>query len=81
MNQVDDVYRRLSRSLKERADFVKSEIEVFLAKESLHLTSLKENLQHEIGNFDSNSDFAGSYLISFHFRCYLDKVIEQDLMN
>lgn len=56
---MDDVYRRLSKSLKERAEFVKSEIEVFLAKESLHLASLKENLQQEIGNFDSNSDFAG----------------------
>lgn len=62
IEEVDDVYRRLSRSLKERADFVKSEIEVFLAKESLHLTSLKENLQHEIGNFDSNSDFAEKHI-------------------
>jgi len=62
IEEVDDVYRRLSKSLKERTDYVKSEIEVFLAKECSSLSSLRDNLQHEIANFDSNSEFAEKHI-------------------
>jgi len=58
IEEIDDIYHRLSKALKDRTEFLKGEIEVFLAKESRHLSQLKENLDQEISNFDSNSEFA-----------------------
>nr|CAG4648513.1 EOG090X01W2 [Polyphemus pediculus] len=62
IEEVDDIYHRLSKALKERTDFIKGEIEIFLAKEVRTLTSLRENLTHEISNFDSNSEFAEKHI-------------------
>ncbi|XP_057373034.1 serine-rich adhesin for platelets-like [Daphnia carinata] len=62
IEEVDGLYRRLSKALKDRTDFIKSEIEVFMAKELKALTGLRANLEHEISNFDSNSEFAEKHV-------------------
>ena len=62
IEEVVDIHQRLSRSLKERMEMMKSEVEIFLAKEQRHLATLKENLIQEISNFDSNSEFADKHM-------------------
>lgn len=62
IEEVDTLYLRLSKALKDRTDTIKSEIEVFLGKEMKGLTCLRANLEHEISNFDSNSDFAEKHI-------------------
>ncbi|XP_045026133.1 LOW QUALITY PROTEIN: RING finger protein nhl-1 [Daphnia magna] len=62
VEEVDGLYRRLSKALKDRTDFIKSEIEVFMAKELKALKGLRANLEHEISNFDSNSEFAEKHV-------------------
>ena len=64
IEEVDGIYVRLSKALKDRTDSIKSEIEVFLSKELRALTALRANLEHEISNFDSNSEFAEKHINS-----------------
>ena len=64
IEEVDGIYARLSKALKDRTDSIKSEVEVFLAKELRSLTGLRANLEHEISNFDSNSEFAEKHINS-----------------
>ena len=62
IEEVDGLYRRLSKSLKDRTDHIKSEIEAFMSKELKAMTGLRANLEHEISNFDSNSEFAEKHV-------------------
>ena len=62
IEEVDGLYRRLSKSLKDRTDHIKGEIEAFMSKELKALTGLRANLEHEISNFDSNSEFAEKHV-------------------
>lgn len=62
IEEVDGLYRRLSKALKDRTDHIKGEIEAFMSKELKAMTGLRANLEHEISNFDSNSEFAEKHV-------------------
>ena len=56
--EVDEIYRRLAKGLKDRATFLTTEIERYLGVEQRNLVTLKENLTQEISNIESNCDLA-----------------------
>ncbi|XP_031620928.1 RING finger protein nhl-1 isoform X5 [Contarinia nasturtii] len=60
--EVEEIYRRLNKALKDRTDFLRSEIDRYLMTELRNLTTLKENLDLEIGNIQSNCDVADKYM-------------------
>ncbi|XP_037049181.1 RING finger protein nhl-1 isoform X3 [Bradysia coprophila] len=60
--EVDEVYRRMSKALKDRAEHLRSEIERYLSTELRNLTALKDNLDLEVANIQSNCDVADKYI-------------------
>ncbi|XP_055700897.1 RING finger protein nhl-1 isoform X1 [Phlebotomus papatasi] len=60
--EVDEIYRRLSKALKDRSDHLRTEIDRYLGTELRNLTNLRENLDLEIGNIQSNCDLADKYI-------------------
>lgn len=60
--EVDEIYRRLSKALKDRNDHLRSEIDRYLGTEFRNLTHLKENLEQEITNIQSNCDLADKFI-------------------
>ena len=64
IEEIDGLYIRLSKALKDRTDTMKSEIEVFMNKELRSMTGLRANLEHEISNFNSNAEFADKHMVA-----------------
>lgn len=60
--EVDEVYRRMNKALKDRAEHLRSEIDRYLGTELRNLNALKENLDLEVGNIQSNCDVADKYM-------------------
>lgn len=60
--EVDELYRRLSKALKDRSDHLRTEIDRYLGTEYRNLTHLKENLEQEITNISSNCDIADKFI-------------------
>ncbi|XP_055310216.1 RING finger protein nhl-1 isoform X8 [Sitodiplosis mosellana] len=60
--EVEEIYRRLGKALKDRTDFLRTEIDRYLTTELRNLTTLKENLDLEIANIQSNCDVADKYM-------------------
>lgn len=60
--EVDELYRRLSKALKDRSDHLRTEIDRYLGTEFRNLTHLKENLEQEIVNISSNCDIADKFI-------------------
>ncbi|XP_059613712.1 RING finger protein nhl-1 isoform X2 [Phlebotomus argentipes] len=60
--EVDEIYRRLNKALKDRSDHLRTEIDRYLGTELRNLTNLRENLDLEIGNIQSNCDLADKYI-------------------
>lgn len=60
--EVDEVYRRMSKALKDRAEHLRTEIERYLSTELRNLTALKDNLDLEVSNIQSNCDVADKYM-------------------
>lgn len=60
--EVDEVYRRMSKALKDRAEHLRTEIERYLSTELRNLTALKDNLDLEVANIQSNCDVADKYM-------------------
>ncbi|XP_066908943.1 RING finger protein nhl-1 isoform X2 [Halyomorpha halys] len=60
--EVDEIYRRLIKAAKDRTDFLKTEIDRYLGVEIKNLTTLKDNLQQEISNIQSNCDLADRHM-------------------
>jgi len=56
VNEIDEVQRRLSNALKERTDYLKSSVDKYLITEMKSLKDLKDNLDLEVTNMQSNSD-------------------------
>lgn len=61
--EVEDLYRRLAKALKDRTEFLRHEIDRYLTTELKFLTHLKDNLEMEIKNIQSNCDVADKYMI------------------
>lgn len=60
--EVEEIYRRLSKALKDRTDYLRGEVDRYLGTELRSLTSLKENLEQEISNILSNCDLADKHI-------------------
>ncbi|KPI98645.1 RING finger protein nhl-1 [Papilio xuthus] len=60
--EVDEIHKRLSKALKDRTDFLRNEIDRYLATELRNLTNLKDNLELELSNIQSNCDLADKYM-------------------
>lgn len=60
--EIDEIYQRLTRAVKDRTDYLRNEMEKYLASEMKNLSMLKENLELEIGNITSNCDLADKYM-------------------
>ncbi|XP_015114051.1 uncharacterized protein LOC107039101 isoform X2 [Diachasma alloeum] len=60
--EVDEIYRRLSKALKDRTEYLRNEIERYSGTELRGLIQLKENLELEIANIQSNCDLADAHI-------------------
>lgn len=60
--EVDEIHKRLSKALKDRTDFLRNEVDRYLATELRNLTNLKDNLELELANIQSNCDLADKYM-------------------
>ncbi|XP_067629993.1 RING finger protein nhl-1 isoform X4 [Eurosta solidaginis] len=60
--EIDEIYRRITKAIKDRTDQLKGEVDRYLTLEMRNLTTLKENLDHEIQNIVSNCDVVDKYM-------------------
>ena len=60
--EVDEIYRRLNKALKDRTEFLRHEIDRYSNTEIKGLIHLKENLEQEIANIQSNCDLADAHI-------------------
>ncbi|KAH1003049.1 hypothetical protein HUJ05_010998 [Dendroctonus ponderosae] len=60
--EIEEIYRRLNKALKDRTEHLRGEIERYLSTELRSLTGLKENLGQEIANILSNCDLADKHM-------------------
>ncbi|KAM7345359.1 tripartite motif containing protein thin isoform 5-T6 [Cochliomyia hominivorax] len=60
--EIDEIYRRITKAIKDRADHLKGEIDRYLTIELRNLNTLKENLDTEISNITSNCDIVDKYM-------------------
>ncbi|XP_069677911.1 RING finger protein nhl-1 isoform X3 [Periplaneta americana] len=60
--EIDEIYRRLNKALKDRTEFLRGEIDRYLSMELRNLSTLKENLELEISNIQSNCDLADKHM-------------------
>lgn len=60
--EIDEIYRRLSKALKDRNDYLRTEMDKYVTSEMKNLSTLKENLELEIANITSNCDLADKYM-------------------
>ncbi|XP_066247761.1 RING finger protein nhl-1 isoform X2 [Euwallacea similis] len=60
--EIEEIYRRLNKALKDRTEYLRGEIDRYLTNEMRTLTSLKQNLEQEISNIVSNCDLADKHM-------------------
>ncbi|CAG9562149.1 unnamed protein product [Danaus chrysippus] len=60
--EIDEIRKRLAKALKDRTDFLRTEVDRYLATELRNLTHLKDNLELELSNIQSNCDLADKYM-------------------
>lgn len=60
--EIDEIYRRLTKAVKDRTDYMRTEMDKYLTTEMKNLSTLKENLELEIANITSNCDLADKYM-------------------
>lgn len=60
--EIDEIYRRLTKAVKDRTDYLRTEMDKYLTSEMKNLSTLKENLELEISNITSNCDLADKYM-------------------
>merc|ERR1712212_470751 len=54
--EIDEIQRRLTLALKERTDYLKSSVDKYVLTEMKSLKELKDNLDLEVTNLQSNAD-------------------------
>lgn len=62
--EVEEIYRRLSKALKDRTDYLREEIGRYQCLELKNLITLKDNMELEISNIESNCDLADKHMQS-----------------
>ncbi|KAL1462936.1 hypothetical protein WDU94_014735 [Cyamophila willieti] len=60
--EVEEIHSRLTKALKDRTEFLQSELDRYLTTEVKNLAQLKENLELEIANISSNCDLADEHM-------------------
>lgn len=60
--EIDEFYRRLTKALKDRTDYLRNEVDRYLGTELKGLVHLKQNLELEIANIQSNCDLAEAHI-------------------
>ena len=50
LNEIEEMYQRLSNVLRERTEFLKSSVDKYLTVESKNLKDVKESLELELAN-------------------------------
>ncbi|KAJ8954719.1 hypothetical protein NQ318_011412 [Aromia moschata] len=60
--EVEEIYRRLNKALKDRTEYLRGELDRYLHSELRTLTTLKDNLAQEISNILSNCDLADKHM-------------------
>lgn len=60
--EIDEIYRRLTKAVKDRTDFMRCEMDKYQMTEMKNLSLLKENLELEIANITSNCDLADKHM-------------------
>lgn len=60
--EIDEIYRRLTKAVKDRTDYMRTEMDKYVTGEMKNLSTLKENLELEIANITSNCDLADKYM-------------------
>lgn len=62
-DEIDEMNKRLAKALRDRTDNLKGEVDRYLTTEMKNLRTLKENLELEISNIQSNCDLADKHMI------------------
>lgn len=60
--EIDNICKRLQKSTRDRCDFLKQEVENYYNNELRHLTVLKEGLDQEVSNIESNIELADKHM-------------------
>lgn len=60
--EIDEIYRRLTKAVKDRTDALRNEMDKYVTTEMKNLSLLRENLELEIANISSNCDLADKYM-------------------
>lgn len=60
--EIDEMNKRLFRALRDRTDYLKGEVDRYVTTEMKNLRTLKENLELEISNIQSNCDLADKHM-------------------
>ncbi|XP_049958896.1 RING finger protein nhl-1 isoform X1 [Schistocerca serialis cubense] len=60
--EIDEIYRRLMKALKDRTESLRSEIERYQSTEQRNLRTLKDNLEQELSNIQSNCELADKHM-------------------
>ncbi|XP_036223505.2 RING finger protein nhl-1 isoform X4 [Bactrocera oleae] len=60
--EIDEICRRITKAIKDRTDQLRGEVDRYLTIEMRNLTTLRENLDHEIQNISSNCDIVDKYM-------------------
>lgn len=60
--EIEEIYRRITKAIKDRSDQLKGEIDRYLTTESRNLNTLKENIDTEISNITSNCEMIDKYM-------------------
>lgn len=60
--EIDEIYRRLTKAVKDRTDCLRNEMDKYSTSEMKNLSTLKDNLELEIANITSNCDLAEKYM-------------------
>merc|ERR1711992_199970 len=56
VGEIDEIHRRLTLALRGRTDYLKSSVEKYVGNEMKSLKDLKDNLDLEVTNIQSNAD-------------------------
>lgn len=60
--EVEEIHARLTKALKDRTEFLQGELDRYQSTEVKNLSQLKDNLELEISNIQSNCDLADEHM-------------------
>lgn len=60
--EIEEIYRRLQKALKDRTDHLRTDMDKYVSTELKNVVTMKDNLELEIANIQSNSDLAEKFM-------------------